>query len=63
MPFKKGVLLTITAAMFALVPCCQKAASPYYEVPPEYHVTRYRYTYINDHVVLVDPSTLASLKS
>ena len=29
----------------------------YYEVPSEYHVTRYRYTYVNDHVVLVDPST------
>jgi hypothetical protein len=29
----------------------------YYEVPPEYHVTRYRYTYVNDHVILVDPST------
>ncbi|MDQ0390658.1 DUF1236 domain-containing protein [Labrys monachus] len=29
----------------------------YYEVPPEYGVTRYRYTVVNDQVVLVDPST------
>jgi hypothetical protein len=29
----------------------------YYDVPPEYHVTGYRYTYVNDHVVLVDPRT------
>jgi hypothetical protein len=29
----------------------------YYDVPPEYHVTRYRYTYVNDHPVLVDPHT------
>lgn len=29
----------------------------YYEVPPEYHVTRYRYTYVNEHPVLVDPHT------
>jgi hypothetical protein len=29
----------------------------YYDVPPEYHVTGYRYTYVNDHVALVDPRT------
>jgi hypothetical protein len=29
----------------------------YYEVPPEYHVTGYRYTYVNEHPVLVDPHT------
>ena len=29
----------------------------YYEVPAEYHVTGYRYTYVNDHAVLVDPRT------
>jgi uncharacterized protein DUF1236 len=29
----------------------------YYDVPAEYHVTRYRYTYVNDHAVLVDPRT------
>jgi hypothetical protein len=29
----------------------------YYDVPAEYHVTGYRYTYVNDHAVLVDPST------
>jgi hypothetical protein len=29
----------------------------YYDVPPEYHVTGYRYTYVNDHPVLVDPRT------
>jgi hypothetical protein len=29
----------------------------YYEVPADYHVTGYRYTYVNDHAVLVDPHT------
>jgi len=29
----------------------------YYAVPPQYHVTRYRYTIINDEPVLVDPMT------
>src|SRR5450830_1110038 len=29
----------------------------YYEVPAEYHVTGYRYTYVNDHAVLIDPRT------
>jgi len=29
----------------------------YYEVPGEYHVTGYRYAYVNDHTVLVDPRT------
>ena len=30
----------------------------YYDVPPEYHVTNgYRYTYVNDRPVLVDPRT------
>ncbi len=29
----------------------------YYEVPAEYHVNGYRYTYVNDHAVLVDPRT------
>ncbi|HZL62164.1 MAG TPA: DUF1236 domain-containing protein [Pseudolabrys sp.] len=29
----------------------------YYDVPAEYHVTGYRYTYVNDHAVLVDPRT------
>ena len=29
----------------------------YYEVPADYHVTGYRYTYVNDHAVLVDPQT------
>jgi hypothetical protein len=29
----------------------------YYEVPAEYHVTGYRYAYVNDHAVLVDPHT------
>jgi hypothetical protein len=28
-----------------------------YDVPPEYNVTTYRYTVVNDRVVLVDPST------
>lgn len=27
----------------------------YYDVPPEFHVTGYRYTYVNDHPVLVEP--------
>jgi hypothetical protein len=29
----------------------------YYEVPAEYGVQNYRYTVVNDQVVLVDPST------
>jgi hypothetical protein len=29
----------------------------YYEVPPEYHAQGYRYSYVNDHAVLVDPLT------
>ena len=29
----------------------------YYELPPEYGVTKYRYTVVNDEVVLVEPST------
>jgi hypothetical protein len=29
----------------------------YYEVPTDYHVSAYRYTYVNDHAVLVDPRT------
>jgi hypothetical protein len=29
----------------------------YYDVPPEYHVTGFRYTYVNEHPVLVDPHT------
>jgi hypothetical protein len=29
----------------------------YYEVPAEYGVTGYRYTYVNDRPVLVDPRT------
>ena len=33
------------------------AGVTYYEVPREYGVTRYRYTVVNDHTVLVDPST------
>lgn len=29
----------------------------YYDVPPEYGVTKYRYTVLNNHIVLVDPGT------
>ena len=29
----------------------------YYEVPAEYHAGAYRYTYVNDHAVIVDPRT------
>ena len=29
----------------------------YYDVPADYHITGYRYTYVNDHAVLVDPRT------
>lgn len=29
----------------------------YYDVPADYHVTGYKYTYVNDHAVLVDPRT------
>jgi hypothetical protein len=31
----------------------------YYDVPAEYHVSGYRYTYVNNHAVLVDPRTRA----
>ena len=29
----------------------------YYDVPADYHVSGYRYAYVNDHAVLVDPHT------
>jgi Protein of unknown function (DUF1236) len=29
----------------------------YYEIPGEYHVQGYRYAYVNEHAVLVDPHT------
>jgi hypothetical protein len=29
----------------------------YYEVPAEYHASGYRYTYVNDRAVLVEPKT------
>ena len=29
----------------------------YYDVPADYHASAYRYTYVNDHAVLVDPRT------
>jgi hypothetical protein len=32
-----------------------EAGVTYYEVPAEYHVTGYRYAYVNDHPVLVEP--------
>ena len=35
----------------------------YYDVPADYHVTGYRYTYVNDHAVLVDPRTRRSFRS
>jgi hypothetical protein len=34
-----------------------EAGVTYYEVPADYHVTGYRYTYVNDRAVLVDPRT------
>jgi hypothetical protein len=35
-----------------------QAGVTYYDVPAEYHVApTYRYTYVNDHTVLVDRST------
>ena len=34
-----------------------EAGITYYDVPADYHVTGYRYTYVNDHAVLVDPRT------
>ena len=33
------------------------AGITYYDVPADYHVTGYRYTYVNDHAVLVDTRT------
>jgi Protein of unknown function (DUF1236) len=29
----------------------------YYDIPGEYHAQGYRYAYVNDHAVLVDPRT------
>ena len=29
----------------------------YYDIPGEYHIQGYRYAYVNDHAVLVDPHT------
>jgi hypothetical protein len=29
----------------------------YYDVPADYDITGYRYAYVNDHAVLVDPRT------
>jgi hypothetical protein len=29
----------------------------YYDVPAEYHVTGYRYAYVNNHPVLIEPRT------
>jgi hypothetical protein len=29
----------------------------YYDVPGEYHIQGYRYAYVNEHAVLVDPRT------
>jgi hypothetical protein len=29
----------------------------YYDIPGEYHIQGYRYAYVNDHAVLVDPQT------
>jgi len=34
-----------------------EAGVTYYDVPADYHVTGYRYTYVNDRAVLVDPHT------
>ena len=34
-----------------------EAGVTYYDVPADYHVTGYRYTYVNEHPVLVDPRT------
>lgn len=34
----------------------------YYEVPSEYRVTGYRYTYVNGRAVLVDPRTQRRLQ-
>jgi hypothetical protein len=34
-----------------------EAGVTYYEVPPEYGRTEYRYTVVNDRTVLVDPRT------
>ena len=34
-----------------------EAGVTYYDVPSEYRVSGYRYTYVNDRAVLVDPRT------
>ena len=48
---------TVTSRNSASVLCCPSRESAYYEVPAEYHVTGYRYTYVNEHPVLVEPRT------
>ena len=37
--------------------------TPPREVPAEYHVTGYPYTYVNEHPVLVEPRTRRVVKS
>ena len=43
----------LTAATFASV----QHYPGTYDVPAEYHVAGYRYAYVNDRVVLVEPRT------
>jgi hypothetical protein len=33
------------------------AGVTYYEVPPQFGATQYRYALVNNHMVLVDPAT------
>ncbi len=42
---------------FAVGAVLPESGVTYYDVPADYHVTGYRYTYVNDHAVLVDPRT------
>ena len=54
-----GVLPVLIQWTGATHPCerLPESGVTYYDVPAEYHVTGYRYTYVNDHAVLVDPRT------
>ena len=43
--------------MFIVGAILPESGVTYYDIPGEYHVKGYRYAYVNDHAVLVDPRT------
>ncbi|MGC2823015.1 MAG: DUF1236 domain-containing protein [Pseudolabrys sp.] len=44
-------------AVSRLMPSNRGLITPPREMPAEYHVTGYAYTYVNEHPVLVEPRT------